>query len=104
MKCEKCNKEITELKVTIFNYDGSDSDTVHSFHECEENAVVIDVDPDLAGNELEGEEMADTISCPHCGEFPFKSKEIQTRHYISVAMFKDAENTDKSTILEYEEK
>lgn len=88
MKCEKCGKEITSLKVEMFNHDGSDSDVTHSFNECETDAVVIDVDPNWTGNELDEEEMADTIHCPFCGEFPFENKEIQTYNYVRVVMFK----------------
>jgi predicted nucleic-acid-binding Zn-ribbon protein len=95
MKCEMCGKEITSLKVGVFNYDGSDSDVTYSFDECENDAVVIDVDPNWTGNELNEDEVINTIHCPHCGKFPFENKEIQTRTHIAVAMFRKLENVDK---------
>ena len=89
-KCEKCGKEIGTLLVDIFNRDGSDSFCAHEITEYPENAVCVDVDPNWTGNELSEEEMLETIKCPHCGEFPFKSAEIQTATFVRIIMFKEA--------------
>lgn len=90
MKCEKCGTEIATLLIDIFNRDGSDSFQTHEIAECPENAVCVDVDPNWTGNELSEEEMLETIKCPNCGKFPFKSKEIQTLEFVRIVMFKEA--------------
>ena len=89
MICELCGKEITQLKVGMFNHDGSDSDVAYSFEECDKNAVVLGLDTNWTGYELDESEMSDTIHCPYCGKFPFKNKEIQTYDYVCVVMFKN---------------
>lgn len=88
MRCEKCGKEIISLKAGVFNRDGSDSDVEYGFDECEENAVVMDIDHNWTGAELSEDERTDTIHCPFCGEFPFKDKEIQVYVSLKVVMFK----------------
>ena len=91
MKCEKCGKEIDELLINVFNYDGSDSDYKIPFTECEEHAVFIDVNKNWTGYELSKDEQRDTICCPHCKRFPFKSNEIQVESIIRVICFKQNE-------------
>lgn len=91
MKCEKCGAEINFLLVDVFNYDGSDSDQRINFSECEENAVYFDIPKEWTGTDLSENEQADTICCPECRKFPFKSKEIQTYEFIRVAMFKEVQ-------------
>ncbi len=92
MKCEKCAQEISNLLIGVFNHDGSDSFYSHEISEQPENAVCIDVSPNWTGNELSEEEVIETIQCPHCGKFPFKSKEIQTFEYVKIVMFKEQSN------------
>ena len=43
MKCEKCGKEIKNLLVDIFNYDGTDSEYEIPYQEQDEDAVVIEL-------------------------------------------------------------
>lgn len=89
IKCEECGKEINELMVDIFNYDGSDGYYSHGISEYPENAVCLDVNPNWTGNELSEEEAIETIQYPHCGKFPFKSKEVQAYEYVRIVMFKE---------------
>lgn len=91
MKCEKCGKEIDHLLVNIFNHDGSDRECSEPLQECEEDAVYFDTSMNWTGAELSEDEQVDTIRCPECGEFPFKSKEIQTYEFIRVVMFKEVQ-------------
>lgn len=91
MKCEKCGRELHYINVGHFNHDGSDSDIECRFEEQEVDAVVLETDSNWTGYELDEEEQPRTITCPYCGEFPFKSKEIQTYEIVRVVMFK----TDK---------
>lgn len=43
------------------------------------------------GYDLSEEEMLETITCPHCKQFPFKSKEIQVYDVVRVVCFKAEE-------------
>lgn len=53
MKCEKCGKEMYLIKLNIFNRDGSDSHVPHMYdEEQDEDAVVIDTNPNWTGYEL----------------------------------------------------
>ena len=88
MKCEKCGCEINRLEVDEFCHDGSDCYCEESFQECENNAVVMDLDLNWVGTELSCEEMTETIRCPKCKQFPFKNREIQCYHYVKVVCFK----------------
>lgn len=88
MKCEKCGKEIKNLLVDIFNYDGTDSEYEIPYQEQDEDAVVIDLTKSWTGYELSEEEMMETIVCPHCKKFPFKHKEVQVYDVVRVVMFK----------------
>ena len=36
--------------------------------------------------------MIDTITCPHCGKFPFESTEIYVYDIVRVVMFRKADN------------
>ena len=91
MKCEKCGKEIGHLLVDTFLYDGSDTDIEQSIIECEHNAAYIETTQNWTGYDLSEEEMLETITCPHCKQFPFKSKEIQVYDVVRVVCFKTEE-------------
>lgn len=90
MKCEKCGQEIRNLLVDVFRYDGSDDFDEHPIFECEENAAYIETSQNWTGYELSEEEMRETIICPHCRQFPFKSEEIQIYDVVRVVCFKEA--------------
>ena len=81
MKCEMCGKSIDHLSIDCFTYEGSDRPVDYYINECENNAVYIDTTNNWVGYELSGEEQAETISCPHCGKFPFEGKKY--RYMIS---------------------
>lgn len=93
MKCEKCGHELEEVKVNMFNYDGSDRFYSHYITEAEEDAAVVETTQNWTGYELSEDEMVDTIECPHCGEFPFKSTEIQVYNVVRLVMFRTEEGT-----------
>lgn len=88
MKCEMCGKSIDHLSIDCFTYEGSDRPVDYYINECENNAVYIDTTNNWVGYELSGEEQAETISCPHCGKFPFEEKEIQVYDIVRVVMFR----------------
>ena len=74
--------------VNMFNREGSDSYYTHGIEECEEDAIVIDTHKSWTGYELSEEEQVETIACPYCREFPFKSKEIQIYEIVRLVCFK----------------
>lgn len=88
MKCEKCGNEIDSLLVDVFRYNGSDDFDKYPVCECEEDAVYIETTQNWTGYELTEEEMLDTIVCPHCNQFPFKSTEIQVYDVVRIVCFK----------------
>ena len=92
MKCEKCGKEISNLLVIVFNFDGSDSEYKYPISECEESAVFFDADTDWTGYALPEEKQKDTILCPHCKQFPFKKDEIQVENIVRAICFKEHMN------------
>ena len=94
MKCEKCGKEIDSLLVDCFNYDGSDSCYRFPITEYEEDAVTVDVDRNWTGYELSEEEQVDRLSCPHCKQFPFESKEVQIQEIVHIICFKKGSDTE----------
>lgn len=90
MKCEKCGQEITSIEVNFFNdFNGSDSFRKASFKEEKVDAVVLEIDKNWTGYELDEEEMTSTIRCPHCKQFPFKNKEVQVYEIVRAVMFKE---------------
>ena len=92
MICEKCGTPLDTLVVDIFDHQGSDAFLKHHYTECDENAVVIDVSPAWAGNDLTEEEQRETIRCPRCNQFPFENGEIQTFEFVRIVCFKSNTN------------
>ena len=88
MKCNNCGKEIKEVKINEFNRDGSDSEKLIEFEEVPENAVRIRTNENWCGYELDEDEQMERIMCPHCGEFPFKHKEVQVYTIVEIVCFK----------------
>lgn len=91
MKCEKCGKEIGHLLVDTFLRDGSDTDIGQPIVECEHNAAYIETTQNWTGYDLSEGEMLETITCPHCKQFPFKSTEMQVYDVVRVVCFKTEE-------------
>ena len=90
MKCEKCGQKIDYLLVDVFRYDGRDAFDKRPVFECEEDAAYIETTQNWTGYGQSEEEMLDTIICPHCKQFPFKSTEIQVYDVVRVVCFKEA--------------
>lgn len=86
MKCEKCGKELNSLEVDHFNYDGSDDWYDVEIYE-ESGIAFLNVLTNWTGDELDEDEQADTIRCPHCKQYPFKSRIIETCKYVNVQMY-----------------
>lgn len=95
MRCEKCGRKIDNLLVDFFNYDGSDSDYEIPLNE-QVNAVFVDVNENWTGYELSKDEQRNTICCPYCKQFPFKSNEIQVKPIVRVVCFKQNKRSPKN--------
>lgn len=90
MKCEKCGKRITTVKINKFQRDGSDAYFQRPIGEYKDSvSVTFETDKNWTGCDLTEEEQAETILCPCCGEFPFKDKEINTYEIVRVICFKE---------------
>lgn len=91
MICEKCGAVINTVMLDMFKYDGSDSDVSHpiEYENEQTGAIVIDTTPNWTGYELTESEMTQCMSCPNCGKFPFKCKEIQVYNIVRVVCFKE---------------
>ena len=86
MKCEQCGKELNSIEVDMFNYDGSDDwYDVELFEES--GIALLNVIPSWTGDELDEDEQTETIRCPHCKQYPFKCKMIETCRYVSIQMY-----------------
>lgn len=94
VKCEKCGKEMSYVLVNKFNYSGSDSFLKYSYNRIG-SCVSIVADRNWTGYELSEEEILETIVCPHCGKYPFQSKEIHVYDEVEIVMFpKEKVNVD----------
>ena len=87
MICEKCGKQINNLLIDTFLYDGSDTDISHDIQE-DETAVWFETTQNWAGYELTEEEQRERIICPYCKQFPFKHQEVQVIDVVRVICFK----------------
>lgn len=97
MNCEKCGREIDAVLVATFNRDGSDCDILLPLVECEENAAYIDATQNWTGYELSDEEQMETVLCPRCKQFPFKSDEMQVYDVVRIVCFRQPAETEGET-------
>lgn len=73
MICKNCGKEITKLLINQFNYDGSDSYICVNLDESDDETFTIQTTQNWTGYDLSDEERPETIKCPICKKYPFKS-------------------------------
>lgn len=89
MKCNNCGQEINRILIPMFNYDGTDSDTLIPFEENIDNddAIIMETNSNWCGYELDENEQMEHILCPKCKKFPFKVKEVQIYEVVRVVCF-----------------
>jgi hypothetical protein len=92
MNCLNCGKELKQVLINEFRWDGSDSERltdIEEFESDEENkGVVIRTTTSWTGYELTDEERKETILCPHCKKYPFsKNDEIQISEPVEIICF-----------------
>ena len=91
--CEKCGIALDTVDVNVFARDGSDYwQTEIPLHLADDEACWVDVGRDWTGDELDEEEMIETIRCPNCKQYPFRDTEIQTYEIVRVVMFREKPN------------
>lgn len=95
VKCEKCGKYITTVKVNEFQRDGSDHFVDVAIKDYQNNAIGFETSQNWCGYWLTEEEQAETILCPHCDKFPFKDKEIQCHEIMRVVCFREIEKMNE---------
>lgn len=88
VRCEKCGKIINKIITNEFKADGSDREIDYPLIGTDEEVVFFDANENLCCYGLNEEEQIEHISCPHCGEFPFKHEEVQMYNIVRVVMFK----------------
>ena len=86
MICEKCGKETDYLQVDMFEGDGSD-DWYNAEITEDHGVVLMNVLHSWTGDGLSEEEQTETIRCPHCKQYPFDRKWIDTCSYVNVIMY-----------------
>jgi hypothetical protein len=95
MRCAKCGKEIHKVLLNVFNFDGLDDFVEGDIGEIECcDAVYISTYRNWTGYELSEEEQRETILCPHCEQFPFKSDEVNVFDKIEIQCFKGEEEME----------
>ena len=95
MRCVKCGKEIHSVLLNVFDYDGSDKLNEEDIGEIECcDAVYISTYRNWTGYDLSEEEKRETILCPHCEQFPFKSDEVNVFDKIEIQCFKGEEEME----------
>lgn len=87
--CEKCGKEIDHINISVFNYDGSDSDySIPITYNKENGCVSFSTSQKWTGYDLTDKEQKEGIRCPYCGKFPFDdSIEIEFYEPVEVMMW-----------------
>lgn len=88
-KCKKCGKEINEVVINAFTYDGDDIIKNVPFKQVLTNAIYFETDINWTGYDLTDEERKEGIECPYCKKYPFDDKEeIQIYEIVRVVCFK----------------
>lgn len=94
MKCEICGKKLDSLLINTFDRFGSDYWDEVMIEECEKDAVIVETTRNWTGYELSEEEMRETVVCPYCKKWPFRSEELQIHEPVHLVMFKGAHAND----------
>lgn len=76
MNCNCCGVEIDRVLVNVFLPDGSDKEALIQFSDNGEETYCLETDRNWTGYELCEEEQIETIKCPKCKKFPFKTRTL----------------------------
>ena len=82
MKCNNCGAEIDHVLIDEFQYDGTDCDRRAILENLGDDTYGLSTDHNWTGDEVDDEDAFDTISCPKCRKFPFKSREIGRQEIV----------------------
>lgn len=91
MKCNNCGTEIDHVLIDEFQYDGTDRDRWAILEDLGDNCYGISTDHNWTGDELDDDDsdIYETITCPECKKFPFKSKEIRRQEIVYVTFWNE---------------
>ena len=84
MTCNNCGAEIDSVIVNHFNYKGADEPLELLLTELDNNTYGVAVGTHWTGYGLDEADQRETIWCPYCKRFPFKSKEINTEEVVYI--------------------
>ena len=87
MKCSKCGKEIDHVLLDEFQYDGTDRDRLAIIEDLGDEVYGVSTDHNWVGDGLDDEDVYDTILCPKCKKFPFKSREIGRQELVQLTFW-----------------
>ena len=89
MKCSNCGEEITQVLVDTFEHDGTDRDYLVDLEDIGNDCYGITVSQNWTGYGLDEEDQLETIACPKCHGFPFKTKEIDVQEVVCLTFWND---------------
>lgn len=91
MICSSCGAEIEHVLIDKFQWDGTDRDELTVLEDLDDNCYGIATDHNWTGDELDEDDtdIYDTIVCPKCRKFPFKSKEIQRQEIVWITCWNE---------------
>ena len=84
MKCNSCGAEINSVIVNFFDHEGADCYLPFALADFGDETYGLELNTNWTGYGLDEADQQETIWCPHCKKFPFKSKEINTEEVIHV--------------------
>lgn len=82
MKCNNCGAEIDHVLVNEFQYDGIDRYRLTELENLGDDTYGLGTDHNWTGDGLDDEDVYDTVVCPKCKKFPFKSREVARQEIV----------------------
>ena len=91
MDCYNCGADINYVLIDEFQHDGTDRDRCVVLEDLGDNCYGIPTDHNWTGDELDEDDtdIYETIRCPVCKKFPFKSKEIHRQEIVYLTCWND---------------
>lgn len=91
MECNKCGAEINYVLIDEFQYDGTDRARCAVLEDLGDNCYGITTNHNWTGDELDEDDtdIYETIRCPACKKFPFKSGEIRRQDLVHVTCWNE---------------
>ena len=99
VRCHHCHKKLENVNLNCFRWDGSDGEYQHGISWCglnDEGQPFVEVRTSMpwTGDDLTDEERLETVTCPHCGKYPFGAETMNTFVATSLVMFPHKEDVE----------